>query len=52
MLNPLWAFISAGLSIFVLIVRTMLEEKTLHIELDGYKEYAASVHDRLLPGVW
>jgi protein-S-isoprenylcysteine O-methyltransferase Ste14 len=52
MLNSLWAFIPAGLSILVLIVRTMLEDKKLQAELDGYKEYAARVHYRLLPGIW
>ena len=30
----------------------VLEDKTLHDELLGYKEYAARVRYRLLPGVW
>ena len=52
MLNSLWALIPAGLIVLVLIVRTALEDKTLHDELLGYKEYAARVRYRLLPGVW
>jgi len=34
------------------VVRTALEDKTLQAELDGYKDYAARVRYRLLPGVW
>jgi len=52
MLNSLWALVPAGLIVLVLIVRTALEDKTLHDELLGYKEYAARVRYRLLPGVW
>ena len=52
MLNALWALIPAGLIVLVLIVRTALEDKTLHDELLGYKEYAARVRYRLLPSVW
>jgi protein-S-isoprenylcysteine O-methyltransferase Ste14 len=35
-----------------LFVRTALEDRTLQNELEGYKEYAARVHYRLLPGIW
>jgi protein-S-isoprenylcysteine O-methyltransferase Ste14 len=52
MLNSLWAVIPATLAVFVLIVRTALEDRTLQIELDGYAEYAEKVPYRLLPGVW
>lgn len=52
MLNSLWAIIPASMTILVLIVRTVLEDKTLHAELPGYKEYAERVRHRLLPGVW
>ncbi len=34
------------------IVRTALEDRTLQNELDGYKDYAAQVRYRLLPGIW
>jgi protein-S-isoprenylcysteine O-methyltransferase Ste14 len=33
-------------------VRTVLEDRTLQEELDGYREYAQRVRYRLLPGVW
>lgn len=52
MLNSLWAIIPAIMLTLVLIARTALEDKTLHAELSGYKEYAEHVRYRLLPGVW
>ena len=52
MLNSLWAIIPASLFVLVVIVRTALEDKALHAELSGYKEYAERVRYRLLPGVW
>jgi protein-S-isoprenylcysteine O-methyltransferase Ste14 len=52
MLNSLWAIIPAGLTILVLIVRTLLEDKTLQTELPGYVEYAERVRFRLVPGFW
>ena len=52
MLGSLWALIPGGLSAVLMIVRTALEDKMLLNELDGYKEYAARVRYRLLPGIW
>ena len=52
MLGTLWALIPAGLAACCILVRTALEDKTLQAELNGYKDYAARVHYRLLPGVW
>jgi protein-S-isoprenylcysteine O-methyltransferase Ste14 len=51
-LGSLWALIPAGLVMGLMVVRTALEDKTLRAELDGYKDYAARVRYRLLPGVW
>ena len=34
------------------VVRTSLEDRALHVELDGYRQYAQKVRYRLLPGVW
>jgi protein-S-isoprenylcysteine O-methyltransferase Ste14 len=34
------------------IIRTAIEDRTLHEELDGYREYASKVRYRLLPGLW
>lgn len=36
----------------LLIVRTYLEDRTLHIELEGYPEYAKQTIYRLIPGIW
>ena len=52
MLNSLWAIIPASLTILVLIVRTILEDKTLQTELPSYAEYTERVRYRLLPGIW
>jgi len=43
------------LSVFLtmlLIVRTYLEDRTLHSELKGYPEYAKQTPYRLIPGIW
>jgi protein-S-isoprenylcysteine O-methyltransferase Ste14 len=52
MLGSWWALIPGGLDAILFIVRTALEDRTLQKELDGYKDYAARVRYRLLPGVW
>lgn len=44
--------IPAGIASLVLIIRTWLEDKTLHSELNGYVEYAGRVKYRLFPGIW
>ena len=51
-LGTLWALIPALLMIVGIIVRTVLEDRTLLAELAGYTEYAQHVRYRLLPGVW
>lgn len=51
-LGSLWALVPAGLGAIALIVRTALEDRTLHEELDGYRAYAQRVRYRLLPGIW
>lgn len=52
MLGSLWALVPGVLAAGALIVRTALEDKTLHEELDGYHDYARQTRYRLLPGVW
>jgi protein-S-isoprenylcysteine O-methyltransferase Ste14 len=47
-----WAFVPSALAYLALVVRTALEDRLLQNELVGYKEYAARVRYRLLPGVW
>ncbi len=52
LLDSPWAFLPALFLIIVLVIRTSLEDATLHNRLDGYREYAQRVRYRLLPGVW
>jgi protein-S-isoprenylcysteine O-methyltransferase Ste14 len=35
-----------------MIVRTYLEDRTLHEELEGYRDYAMRVGYRIVPGIW
>lgn len=51
-LNSWWAFIPGMMITLLFLIRTSLEDKTLHQELDGYKEYAQKVKYRLFPGIW
>jgi protein-S-isoprenylcysteine O-methyltransferase Ste14 len=51
-LGAAWALIPGALGGLLLFIRTILEDRTLQRELDGYREYAARVRYRLLPGVW
>jgi protein-S-isoprenylcysteine O-methyltransferase Ste14 len=52
LLSSLWALIPGGLTALIIMARTVVEDRTLLEELDGYKEYARRVRYRLLPGVW
>lgn len=51
-LGSLWALIPGGLVVPLLIIRTALEDRALQEKLSGYREYAAQVRYRLIPGVW
>jgi protein-S-isoprenylcysteine O-methyltransferase Ste14 len=51
-LGSLRALIPAALSGIVLIVRTILEDRTLRAELAGYIEYSRRVRCRLVPLLW
>jgi protein-S-isoprenylcysteine O-methyltransferase Ste14 len=51
-LGSLWGLIPAMVMCGLLVVRTVLEDRTLQNELRGYKEYAERVRYRLIPGVW
>jgi len=52
MLGSLWALIPGVLAALLTVVRTALEDRTLHDELDGYRDYGEGVRYRLLPGIW
>jgi protein-S-isoprenylcysteine O-methyltransferase Ste14 len=51
-LGSFWALVPAILLCLLLVVRTVLEDKTLWNELTGYEEYTHRVRYRLVPGVW
>ena len=51
-LGSLWALIPAGVTLVLFVIRTILEDRTLQNELDGYGEYAARVKYRLIPGIY
>jgi protein-S-isoprenylcysteine O-methyltransferase Ste14 len=51
-LGSFWAFIPVALGTVTIVVRTILEDRMLQKELEGYKDYARRVPHRLIPGVW
>lgn len=52
LLGSLWALIPGAVAALLFILRTALEDRTLHDELPGYTEFAQRTRYRLLPGVW
>jgi protein-S-isoprenylcysteine O-methyltransferase Ste14 len=52
MLGSFWGLIPAVLAMIPVIIRTRMEDKTLHQELAGYSDYARKVRFRLVPGLW
>jgi protein-S-isoprenylcysteine O-methyltransferase Ste14 len=52
LLGSWWALIPGVLNILLFFIRTSLEDRTLQVELPGYKDYVEKVHFRLIPGVW
>jgi protein-S-isoprenylcysteine O-methyltransferase Ste14 len=51
-LGSYWGLLPAVAALVSVIVRTSLEDKTLHEELAGYADYAGRVRYRLIPRVW
>jgi protein-S-isoprenylcysteine O-methyltransferase Ste14 len=51
-LGSYWAFAPAAATAAVTVLRTALEDRTLHDELDGYADYASRVRYKLLPAIW
>jgi protein-S-isoprenylcysteine O-methyltransferase Ste14 len=52
LLGSLWGLTTAMIYVALIAVRTALEDRTLHEELPGYREYAQRTRYRLVPGVW
>lgn len=51
-IGSLYTFIPVGIYVLLIVIRTLLEDRTLHKELNGYPEYAKKVRYRLLPWLW
>lgn len=51
-LNSLWTLIPAIVTLLIAVIRTSLEDKTLHDELPGYIDYAKRIRYRLFPGIY
>ena len=51
-LGSYWAFAPSAATASVIVLRTIMEDSTLHNELDGYADYARRVRYRLLPAIW
>ncbi len=51
-LSSVWTLIPAAIALVIAVIRTALEDRTLHEELPGYREYAQCVRYRLVPGIY
>ena len=51
-LGSVWTLIPAIIALIIAVIRTILEDQTLHQELPGYREYANRVRYRLIPGIF
>lgn len=51
-LNSMWTLIPAVAALVIAVIRTTLEDRTLHEELPGYRDYASRVRYRLFPGIY
>ncbi len=51
-LGSFYSLIPTGILIIIMIIRTNLEDKLLHKQLKGYREYANKTRYRLIPGIW
>ena len=48
-----WWSLTANVPVAILLFRRLLiEDRFLHENLEGYRDYAARVRHRLIPGVW
>ena len=51
-LGSLWALLPVLAMSALTLRRTSLEDRTLHLKLRGYREYAGRTRWRLIPGIW
>jgi protein-S-isoprenylcysteine O-methyltransferase Ste14 len=50
--GSVYGLVPAAVAVILLILRTHLEDRMLHNELEGYADYAHKVRFRLIPGLW
>lgn len=50
--GSLWAVIPTAIGIALMFIRTVLEDRTLERELEGYAEYKRKVKYRMIPYIW
>lgn len=51
-LGSWWSLVPVVIFLLAIFRRTLVEDRFLQEELEGYKEYAERVHYRLVPGIW
>ncbi len=51
-LDSVWTLIPAVMALIIIVIRTVLEDRTLQDELKGYQDYMKRVHYRLIPGIF
>jgi protein-S-isoprenylcysteine O-methyltransferase Ste14 len=51
-LSSTWTLIPVAVALIIAVIRTVLEDQTLHDELPGYRDYARRVSNRLIPGIY
>lgn len=51
-LGSVFGLIPCGIIIIMIIFRTIREDKMLHEQLEGYKEYTQKTRYKLIPGIW
>jgi protein-S-isoprenylcysteine O-methyltransferase Ste14 len=51
-LGSWWAFLPGSVAVFFGFLRVWIEDRFLAANLPGYREYAARVRYRLVPGIW
>jgi len=52
LLGSVFAVSLGVMAAMALVIRTFFEDRTLQVELPGYREYAQEVRHRLVPRVW
>jgi protein-S-isoprenylcysteine O-methyltransferase Ste14 len=51
-LDAVWALLPAFLATVDLVARTLVEDRFLHDNLTGYRDFAKRTRCRLIPGIW